>query len=128
MLDYADWLITPVSNPDGYEYTWTTVHSFIIIRLIILSVFSFESIIGSPVAQEQTTGKTIHFASISFWIILIFFLLFCLLHVRMRDFATELIQTAISTLDSEDPEHPAMPALTREFQLHAHSIYADLTG
>ncbi|KAI9560986.1 hypothetical protein GHT06_011942 [Daphnia sinensis] len=24
MLDYADWLITPVSNPDGYEYTWTT--------------------------------------------------------------------------------------------------------
>lgn len=25
MLDYADWLITPVSNPDGYEYTWTTV-------------------------------------------------------------------------------------------------------
>lgn len=25
MLDYADWLITPVSNPDGYDYTWTTV-------------------------------------------------------------------------------------------------------
>ena len=25
LLDYADWLITPVSNPDGYEYTWTTV-------------------------------------------------------------------------------------------------------
>jgi len=24
LLDYADWLITPVSNPDGYEYTWTT--------------------------------------------------------------------------------------------------------
>ncbi|KZS03319.1 carboxypeptidase B [Daphnia magna] len=24
MLDYADWLITPVSNPDGYDYTWTT--------------------------------------------------------------------------------------------------------
>lgn len=27
MLDYADWLITPVSNPDGYEYTWTTVYA-----------------------------------------------------------------------------------------------------
>jgi murein tripeptide amidase MpaA len=25
LLDYADWLITPVSNPDGYDYTWTTV-------------------------------------------------------------------------------------------------------
>jgi carboxypeptidase A2 len=27
LLDYADWLITPVSNPDGYEYTWTTVNN-----------------------------------------------------------------------------------------------------
>jgi murein tripeptide amidase MpaA len=27
LLDYADWLITPVSNPDGYEYTWTTVYN-----------------------------------------------------------------------------------------------------
>jgi murein tripeptide amidase MpaA len=26
LLDYADWLITPVSNPDGYDYTWTTVY------------------------------------------------------------------------------------------------------
>lgn len=24
ILDFADWVIAPVSNPDGYEYTWTT--------------------------------------------------------------------------------------------------------
>jgi len=24
ILDFADWVIVPVHNPDGYEYTWTT--------------------------------------------------------------------------------------------------------
>lgn len=57
MLDYADILITPVSNPDGYEYTWNTVspgsklyEAHILISTLVLSL-------GSSLAQEPQPGN-----------------------------------------------------------------------
>jgi murein tripeptide amidase MpaA len=61
LLDYADWLITPVSNPDGYEYTWTTVYFKIKIKMIlVLKIYlceNLELITGSFVAQKPHTGN-----------------------------------------------------------------------
>lgn len=37
ILDFADWVIAPVSNPDGYEYTWTTVGCCFIIIFVFYS-------------------------------------------------------------------------------------------
>ena len=37
LLDGFDWMISPVTNPDGYVFSWTTVTCFLkIIRLDFL--------------------------------------------------------------------------------------------
>ena len=41
MVENHDWYIMPVINPDGYEYTWTTVSCFL--QIIFRHLWSWNS-------------------------------------------------------------------------------------
>ena len=54
LVDRFDWYITPVSNPDGYEYTWNSVtiyKALIITKSFIKPIPIF--IEGSTLAQKS---------------------------------------------------------------------------
>ena len=59
LVDTYDWLITPISNPDGYIYSWTNASckSFLLVLVLIMTCWVYRIACGARIADRSTIPR-----------------------------------------------------------------------